>query len=89
MQGIQFYYLKIFHLEPTPNFLKIIKQLLRTTEMRIIRAIYGKTLWDRIRSKDLRELSGIQDIVEWIDVRKRGWGEHVERMTDETALQKS
>ena len=40
------------------------QQLLRTTEMRIIRAIHGKTLWDRIRSKDLRELSGIQDIVE-------------------------
>ena len=59
------------------------QQPLRTTEMRIIRAIHGKTLWDRIRSKDLRELIGIQDIVHWIDVRKRGWVEHVERMMDD------
>lgn len=58
-------------------------KLLRTTEMRIIKAINGKTLRDRIRSNDLRELSGIQDILEWIDVRKRGWGEYVERMTDD------
>ena len=59
------------------------QQLLRTTEMRIIRAIHRKTLRDRIRSKDLREVSGIQDKAEWIDVRKRGWKKHVERMTDD------
>ena len=59
------------------------QQLLRTTEMKTIRAIHGKTLRDRIGSKDPREVSRIQDIVEWIDVRKRGWGEHVERMTDD------
>ena len=52
-------------------------------QMRIIRAIHEKTLKDRIRSKHLRELSGIQDIVDWIDVRKRGWEEHVERMIDD------
>ena len=45
------------------------QQLLRTTEMRIIRAIQGKALRDRIRSKDLREINGIRDIVEWINVR--------------------
>ena len=59
------------------------QQLIRTTGMRMLRAIQGKTLRDRIRSKDLREVSGIQDIVGWIDVRKRGWREHVERMTDD------
>ena len=65
------------------------QQPLRTTEMRIIRAIHGKTLWDRIRSKDLRELSGIQDIVEWIDVR--GWGSmwNEGRMTDRLAKKQS
>ena len=50
------------------------QQLLWTTEMRIIRAIHGKTLRDRIRNKDLRELSGIPDTVDYIDVRRRGWG---------------
>ena len=37
------------------------KQLLRTTEMRIIRTIHGKTIRDKIRSEDLREQSKIQD----------------------------
>ena len=59
------------------------QQLIRTTGMRMLRAIQGKTLRDRIRSKDLREVSGIQDKAEWIDVRKRGWKKHVERMTDD------
>ena len=52
-------------------------------QMRIIRAIHEKTLKDRIRSKHLRELSGIQDIVDWIDVRRKGRGKHAERMTDD------
>ena len=50
----------------------ITTQLLRTTEMRIIRAIHGKTLRDRIRSKDLRELSGIQDIVDRCEKDRMG-----------------
>jgi hypothetical protein len=38
------------------------QQLLRTTEMKTIRAICGKTIRDKIRSDHLRQLSGIQDI---------------------------
>jgi hypothetical protein len=49
------------------------QQLLRTTEMKIIRAIYGKTLRDKIRSDQLQQLSGIQDIVKWANVRRREW----------------
>jgi hypothetical protein len=33
------------------------QQLLRTTEMKIIREIHGKTLRDKIRSDQLRQLS--------------------------------
>jgi hypothetical protein len=58
------------------------QQLLRTTEMKTIRAIQGKTLRDKIRSGHLRHLSGIQDIIKWIKVRRREWDAHVERMED-------
>lgn len=57
------------------------KQLLRTTEMRIIRTIHGKTIRDRVRSEDLRDQSGIKDIVDWVGVRRKGWADHVERMS--------
>ena len=47
-----------------------------------IRAIHGKTLRDKIRSDQLRQLSGIQDIIQWTNVRRREWDAHVERMED-------
>ena len=56
------------------------KQLLRTTEMRIIRTIHGKTIRDKIRSEDLREQSKIQDIADWVGVRRKCWADHVEKM---------
>ena len=58
------------------------QQLLRTTEMKTIRAINGKTLRDKIRSDHLRDLSGIQDIIKWTEVRRREWDAHVGRMED-------
>ena len=58
------------------------QQLLRTTEMKTIRAICGKTLRDKIRSDHLRQLSGIQDITKWTNVGRREWNNHVERMED-------
>jgi hypothetical protein len=50
--------------------------------MKTIRAIHGKTLWDKIRSDQLRQLSGIQDIIKWTNVRRKEWDSHVERMED-------
>jgi hypothetical protein len=32
---------------------------------------WGKTLGDKIRSDQLQQLSGIQDIVKWANVRRR------------------
>jgi hypothetical protein len=49
--------------------------------MKIIRAIHGKTLRDKIRSDQLQQLSGIQDIVKWVNIR-REWDAHVNRMED-------
>jgi hypothetical protein len=53
-----------------------------TTEMKIIRAIHGKTLRDKICSDQLQRLSGIHDIVMWTNVRRREWDAHVNRMED-------
>ena len=65
----------------------VTQQLLQTAEMRVIRAIQGKTLLDKIRNEDLRATCGIQDIVSWVRVRRREWAAHVERM-DEDRLPK-
>jgi hypothetical protein len=50
--------------------------------MKTIRAIHGKTLRDKIRSDQLRQLGGIQDIIKWADVRRKEWDAHVERTED-------
>jgi hypothetical protein len=53
------------------------KQLFRTIEMKTVTAIHGKTLRDKIRSDQLRQLSGIQDIIKWTNVRRKEWDTHV------------
>jgi stage III sporulation protein SpoIIIAA len=58
------------------------QQLLLTAEMKTIRAIHGKTLRNKIRSDQLRQLSGIPDVIKWADVRGKEWDGHVERMED-------
>jgi hypothetical protein len=50
--------------------------------MKTIRAIHGKMLRDKIRSDQLRQLSGIQDIIKRTNVRRKEWDAHVERMED-------
>jgi hypothetical protein len=50
--------------------------------MKTIRAIHGKTLRDKIRSDQLGQLSGIQDIIKSANVRIKEWDAHVERMED-------
>ena len=48
--------------------------------MKILRAIRGETLRDKIRSDQHRQLNGIEDINKWANVRWREWGAHVDRM---------
>jgi hypothetical protein len=50
--------------------------------MKITRAIHGKTLRDKIRSDQLQQMSGIQDTVKWVNVGRRQWDAHVNRMED-------
>ena len=59
-----------------------IQQLLRTTEMKVIRAIHGKSLRDTIRRDQLLQLSGIRDIIKWANVRRREGFDHVDRMEE-------
>ena len=44
------------------------QQLLRTTEMQILRAVHSKTLRHKILSGQLRRLSGIQGVIKWANV---------------------
>ena len=61
----------------------VTKQLLRTTEIRIVRAIHSKTLRDKIRSENLSQISRLQDIVDWVHVKRTCWAAHVDRMQDD------
>ena len=56
------------------------KQKLRTTEMRTLRTIAGKTLRDRVRNTRIREICEADDIVRWSRQRRREWYSHVQRM---------
>jgi len=60
------------------------QQLLRTTEMKTIRAIHGKMLSDKIGSDHLLNLSGIQDIIKRTEVRRREWDARVGRIEDKS-----
>jgi hypothetical protein len=50
--------------------------------MKTIRAIHRNTLRDKICIDQLQQLSGIQDIIKWNNVRRKEWDAHVERMDD-------
>ncbi|KAI4501059.1 hypothetical protein M0802_003862 [Mischocyttarus mexicanus] len=56
------------------------KRLLRSTEMKTLRTISGKTLLDRHRNEDIRKECNVQDIVRWARQKRRDWRDHVARM---------
>lgn len=49
------------------------RQLLKTTEMHILRQIVGKTVRDRERSENLRRACKTENIVKWVKGRKVKW----------------
>lgn len=57
------------------------KRMLRTTEMKTLRTIAGKTLRDRIPNTEIREMCEVQDVVRWGRQRRRGWNQHINRMS--------
>ena len=62
------------------------KQLMRSAEMITLRSITGRTLWDRVRNKDIRKECNLQDIAKWIKGRREAWNEHVGRASAERLL---
>lgn len=61
------------------------QNILESVEMSVIRKINNKTLQDKERSSDLRQLSKIQPINNWVEERRQMWRSHVDRM-DTTRL---
>ena len=49
--------------------------------MKVLRIVVATTKIDRIRSQQIREFRG--PINEWVERRRREWGEHITRMNAE------
>ena len=61
----------------------VTKRLLRTGEMKTLRAITGHSLRDHRRNDEIRQQCEVEDVVRWIRTRRRGWRDHVDRMADD------
>ena len=55
---------------------------LKTTELRMLRMICGKTLKDKINNK-IREMTGVERSEEFLREQKLRWLGHVKRMDEE------
>ena len=59
------------------------KKLLETTEMKILRRISGKTLMDRERNENIRQMCKTESINDWVLKRKQEWNQHINRMGED------
>ena len=55
------------------------EQRLRATEMNTLRAITGKTRFDRMKNMDILERCNSQEVVKFVKSRRKAWNEHVSR----------
>ena len=58
---------------------------METTQSRMLRMMCGKTLKDRVRSVNIRAMTGVEKIEEFLRSQRLRWLGHVERMSDEKA----
>ena len=56
---------------------------LKTTEMRMLRMICGKTLKDKMNNEKIRKMTGIVRLKEFLREKRLRWLGHVERMDEE------
>lgn len=49
------------------------KATMRTNEMKILRAITGNRIQDRVRNSKIREICDVQNIMRWVRTRRRDW----------------
>lgn len=59
------------------------QRYLETSEMRTLRKIAGKTLWDRETSESIRRICEVDNVNTWVKNRKREWNQHINRMTEQ------
>ena len=67
------------------------RQMLESSEMKVLRKIVGKTKNRWNKSQQMRESGGIQPITEWQERRRRTreWDEHVTRKDAEISVENS
>ena len=73
--------------ETSPDRAKT-RQMLETAEMKALRRILSRWLFDKQRSEDIKEKCGIHKIDDWIKGRRENWYAHVERMSKDRILKK-
>ena len=56
---------------------------LKTTEMRMLRMICGKTLKDKINNEKIREMIGVEKSEEFLREQRLRWLGHVEKTDEE------
>ena len=56
---------------------------LKTTEMRLLRMICGKTLKDKMNNEKIREMTGVVRLEEFLREKRLRWLGHVEKMDEE------
>ena len=56
---------------------------LKTSEMRMLRMICGKTLKEKMNNEKIREMTGVVRLEEFLREKRLRWLEHVERMDEE------
>ena len=65
------------------------EQILETTEMRMLRRIYGVTLRDKCRSRDIRKELNVGDIREKVREIRLRWFGHIQRMERENPVREA
>ena len=55
----------------------------KTTEMRMLRMVCGKTLKDKINNEKIREMTGVVRLEEFLREKRLQWLGHVKRMDEE------
>ena len=56
---------------------------LKTTEMRMLQIICGKTLKDKMNNEKIREMTSVMRLEEFLREKRLRWLEHAERMDEE------
>ena len=62
------------------------KRKLKTTEMRMLRMICEKNPKDKINNEQIREMTGVERLEEFLRLQRLLWLGHVERMDEERGL---